>query len=191
MGEKTGVEPHPPTRPKKLSAISGTAGSKLQPVQPLKKATPPITPHAPATPKDADQTQGGAGGNEPPKPKALQKKISVDSYVIKNGTKTVVQRVYTLEDLEEKKKSNPKYASDWQKLIDQFEDRWVEQRKISIDSYVIKDGKKTLVQRQYTKKDLEAKKRANPKYAADWQTLIEQFDTKFEEQEKKRAAEAD
>jgi hypothetical protein len=200
-------EPHPPLRPAKLNSIGGITASKLQPMPlpPTKPAQPPTphTPHAPVTPKEADAQkaakEAAAKIPQPPvsapaaaAPEAAAKsnrKISVDSYVIKNGTKTVVQRVYTLEDLEKKKEGNPKYADDWQKLISQFDERWMEQRKIAIDSYVIKDGKKTLVQRTYTKKDLEGKKRANPKYANDWQTLIDQFDSKFEEQEKKRQAE--
>jgi hypothetical protein len=173
------------------------------PLPPTKPAQPPTphTPHAPVTPKDGAQSSlvaKDAAGTKVPQPPAAApaaapsatsaRKISVDSYVIKNGTKTVVQRVYTQEDLEKKKEGNPKYADDWQKLISQFDERWMEQRKIAIDSYVIKDGKKTLVQRTYTKKDLEGKKKANPKYANDWQTLIDQFDSKFEEQEKKRQA---
>ena len=67
--------------------------------------------------------------------------IEIESYVYHNGQKKMKKSQYTKGDLEKKMEANPKYASDWKKLIDQFDRKWMQQRKIFVESYVYQVSK--------------------------------------------------
>jgi hypothetical protein len=84
--------------------------------------------------------------------------IEIESYVYHAGQKKMKKSKYTKEDLAKKMETNPKYADDWKKLIDQFDRKWQQQRKIFVESYVYQSGKKTMKKKEYTTAELEEKK---------------------------------